>query len=118
MNTTSKLTKPKGGVGAAAAPQPKQPICTPQHASQTNQVPKSTCSKLSAPPSTAGKSMRALGKENEELQQQIRELSETMRVFNENKHSLKSAHEVLSLEFVGIRLLLGVNGSRQVSSEF
>ncbi len=40
------------------------------------------------------KSMRALGKENEELQEQVKELSDALRTVNESKANIKASAEV------------------------
>lgn len=43
--------------------------------------------------------MRALGKENEELQQQVKDLSDALRTANENKANIKASAEVCSTSF-------------------
>ena len=76
-------------------PKSVQHFTTPQHGTVSKSAYALKGPASQAPHTGPVKSMRVLGKENEDLQQHIRELSETLKNMQEGKSTLLANHEVL-----------------------
>ena len=91
--SAKQSTRHNPAMTGGLTPKTMQHFTTPQHGnlSKSAYVKNST---LQAPQTGPVKSMRVLGKENEELQQYARELNEALKSSNESKNTLVANHEV------------------------
>ena len=94
MSSSRFKTSSRSAVGVSGlTPKSLHSFTTPQHAA-TSKSAYIRSSLLQTPSTAPVKSMRMLGKENEDLQQHIRELSEALKSSHESKNILVANHEV------------------------
>ena len=114
MSVVRLKTSRSAAAANGQTPKSLHSFSTPQHAATSKSAYIKSSSQQT--PSTAPvKSMRMLGKENEDLQQHIRELSESLKSSHESKNILVANHEVVldSYPFVFPTLSHVVFGSEQ-----
>jgi hypothetical protein len=89
----------RSGVGGVTKAANSCPSSQTTGASSTTKASTVKANSTAAPNAGPAKSMRVLGKENEDLQQHVRELSELLKHSQESKASLSASHEVFPIFF-------------------